>query len=118
MVAFVNLGSYYVIGLPVGILLGYVAHLQVTGLWVGLLSGVVVQTLLLSYLTWRIDWEEQVNKASERLVYVLLSLSLSPSLSVNKFTFSSLSLSPSLSPLFLCPCEDISLAEACFAGRT
>jgi MATE family multidrug resistance protein len=30
MVAFVNLGSYYVIGLPVGILLGYVAHLQVT----------------------------------------------------------------------------------------
>ncbi|KAG5232906.1 protein TRANSPARENT TESTA [Salix suchowensis] len=67
MVAFVNLGSYYVIGLPVGILLGYVAHLQVTGLWVGLLSGVVVQTLLLSYLTWRIDWEEQVNKASERL---------------------------------------------------
>nr|APR63951.1 hypothetical protein [Populus tomentosa] len=67
MVAFVNLGSYYVIGLPVGILLGYVAHLQVTGLWVGLLGGVGVQTLLLSYLTWRIDWNEQVNKASERL---------------------------------------------------
>ncbi|KAI5567113.1 hypothetical protein BDE02_13G068200 [Populus trichocarpa] len=67
MVAFVNLGSYYVIGLPVGILLGYVAHLQVTGLWIGLLSGVGVQTLLLSYLTWRIDWNEQVNKASERL---------------------------------------------------
>ncbi|KAH8491435.1 hypothetical protein H0E87_023532 [Populus deltoides] len=67
MVAFVNLGSYYVIGLPVGMLLGYVAHLQVTGLWIGLLSGVGVQTLLLSYLTWRIDWNEQVNKASERL---------------------------------------------------
>ncbi|KAJ6763203.1 PROTEIN DETOXIFICATION [Salix purpurea] len=66
-VAFVNLGSYYAIGLPVGILLGYVAHLQVTGLWIGLLSGVVVQTLLLSYLTWKIDWNEQVNKASERL---------------------------------------------------
>ncbi|KAG5232913.1 protein DETOXIFICATION [Salix suchowensis] len=66
-VAYVNLGSYYAIGVPVGILLGYVAHLQVTGLWIGLLSGVVVQTLLLSYLTWKIDWNEQVNKASERL---------------------------------------------------
>lgn len=67
MVAYVNLGSYYAIGLPIGILLGYVAHLQVTGLWIGLLSGVVVQTLVLSYLTWKIDWNEQVNKASERL---------------------------------------------------
>lgn len=37
-----------------------VSSLYVQGLWVGLLSGVVVQTLLLSYLTWRIDWEEQV----------------------------------------------------------
>jgi MATE family multidrug resistance protein len=25
-----------------------------------LLTGVVVLTLLLSYLTWRIDWDEQV----------------------------------------------------------
>lgn len=29
MVAFVNLGSYYLIGLPAGILLGFVAHLNV-----------------------------------------------------------------------------------------
>jgi MATE family multidrug resistance protein len=29
MVAFVNLGSYYIIGLPAGILLGYVVHLEV-----------------------------------------------------------------------------------------
>ncbi|KAG6746450.1 hypothetical protein POTOM_050990 [Populus tomentosa] len=67
MVAFVNLGSYYIIGLPAGILLGYVVHLEVQGLWMGLLSGVVVQTLILSYIIWRTDWDEQVNKASERL---------------------------------------------------
>ncbi|CAK7341679.1 unnamed protein product [Dovyalis caffra] len=66
-VAYINLGSYYVIGVPIGILLGYVAHLQVTGLWIGLLSGVGVQTLLLSYLTWRTNWDEQVNKAADRL---------------------------------------------------
>ncbi|KAJ6294612.1 hypothetical protein OIU76_022653 [Salix suchowensis] len=67
MVAFVNLGSYYVIGLPAGILLGYVVHLGVQGLWMGLLSGVVVQTLILSYIIWTTDWNEQVQKASERL---------------------------------------------------
>jgi hypothetical protein len=28
-VAFLNLGSYYVIGVPIGLVLGYVAHLQI-----------------------------------------------------------------------------------------
>ncbi|CAK7337223.1 unnamed protein product [Dovyalis caffra] len=37
------------------------------GLWIGLLSGVIVQTLVLSYIIWRTDWDEQVNRASERL---------------------------------------------------
>ncbi|KAJ6877441.1 hypothetical protein NC651_030243 [Populus alba x Populus x berolinensis] len=58
---------YYVIGVPIGLVLGYVAHLQIKGLWIGLLTGVVVLTLSLSYLTWRIDWVEQVHKAEERL---------------------------------------------------
>ncbi|KAJ8763164.1 hypothetical protein K2173_025549 [Erythroxylum novogranatense] len=67
MVAYVNLGCYYVIGVPLGVLLAYVFHLHVKGLWIGLLSGVVIQTITLSYLIWRIDWDEQVKKASERL---------------------------------------------------
>ncbi|CAK7337221.1 unnamed protein product [Dovyalis caffra] len=37
------------------------------GLWMGLLSGVIVQTLILSYVIWRTDWDEQVNMATERL---------------------------------------------------
>ncbi|XWS57961.1 hypothetical protein CRYUN_Cryun09bG0218100 [Craigia yunnanensis] len=67
MVAYVNLGCYYVIGIPIGILLGYVANLEVKGLWIGLLSGVAIQSLILSCLVWRTDWDEQVRKASERL---------------------------------------------------
>ncbi|XP_017976260.1 PREDICTED: protein DETOXIFICATION 24 [Theobroma cacao] len=67
MVAYVNLGSYYVIGIPIGILLGYVAHLQVKGLWIGLLSGVAMQTFILAWIVWKTDWDEQVRKASERL---------------------------------------------------
>ncbi|XVF42752.1 hypothetical protein PTKIN_Ptkin01aG0389400 [Pterospermum kingtungense] len=67
MVAYVNLGCYYVIGVPMGILLGYVANLQVKGLWIGLLSGVAMQTIILGFLVWKTDWDDQVKKASDRL---------------------------------------------------
>ncbi|KAL9423076.1 hypothetical protein AB3S75_035213 [Citrus x aurantiifolia] len=66
-VAFVNLGSYYFVGVPTGVLLAYVANLGVTGLWIGLLGGIVIQTIILSFIIWRTDWDDQVNKASQRL---------------------------------------------------
>lgn len=66
-VAFINIGSYYVFGVPVALLLGYVADLEVKGLWIGLLSGVLMQTFVLSIVIWRLDWEDQVKKASDRL---------------------------------------------------
>ncbi|XP_059434555.1 protein DETOXIFICATION 24-like [Corylus avellana] len=66
-VAWINVGCYYVFGVPLALLLGYVADLQVKGLWIGLLGGVLMQTLALSILVWRLDWDGQVKKASERL---------------------------------------------------
>lgn len=66
-VAIINLGSYYAVGLPLGAVLGYVLHLQVTGLWIGLLGGVALQTFILGFMVWRTDWDEQVKKASDRL---------------------------------------------------
>lgn len=66
-VAIVNLVCFYIIGLPVGILLGYVARLQVKGIWIGMLAGVVSETIVLSIMMWRINWEEEVLKASRRL---------------------------------------------------
>ncbi|PPS20281.1 hypothetical protein GOBAR_AA00295 [Gossypium barbadense] len=67
IVAYVNLGCYYIIGIPMGILVGYIADLQVKGLWIGLMSGVVMQSLILGWFVWKTDWDEQVRKASERL---------------------------------------------------
>ncbi|KAK9289384.1 hypothetical protein L1049_007539 [Liquidambar formosana] len=61
VVAYVNIVSYYVIGVPIGFLLGYVANLEVTGLWIGMTCGIVVQTLVLCYITWRTDWDEEVH---------------------------------------------------------
>ncbi|GMY20023.1 protein DETOXIFICATION 24-like [Fagus crenata] len=67
IVAIVNICCYYVFGVPIGLLLGYVAGLEVKGLWIGMLCGVLMQTIVLSFIIWRTDWDDQVKKASERL---------------------------------------------------
>ncbi|CAH9134832.1 unnamed protein product [Cuscuta epithymum] len=66
-VAYINLCCYYLIGIPVGALLGYVAHLQVNGIWAGMICGVVAQTVALCYMTWRTNWDEEVSKSQARL---------------------------------------------------
>ncbi|KAJ0736846.1 putative multi antimicrobial extrusion protein [Helianthus annuus] len=66
-VAIVNLVCFYLIGLPTGALLGYLTNLQVKGIWMGMIGGVVTETIALIYMAWATDWDEQVKKASERL---------------------------------------------------
>lgn len=66
-VAIVNLVCFYVIGIPLGVLLGYVANLQVKGIWIGMIGGVVTQSFALCVMTWRTNWDQQVIRASERL---------------------------------------------------
>ncbi|KAL3755042.1 hypothetical protein ACJRO7_002163 [Eucalyptus globulus] len=67
MVAYVNIGSYYVIGVPLGVVLAYVAKWEVQGIWIGMIIGVATQTAVLGFITYRTNWDEQVNKASERV---------------------------------------------------
>ncbi|KAL8467715.1 hypothetical protein ACS0TY_031094 [Phlomoides rotata] len=66
-VAIINLCCYYLIGIPIGALLGYVAHLEVQGIWIGMNIGILAQSLALSYMAWKTDWDEQVKIAAERL---------------------------------------------------
>ncbi|KAK3230982.1 hypothetical protein Dsin_002863 [Dipteronia sinensis] len=67
-VAYVNLGCYYVIGLPLGIVMGWVFNLGVMGIWGGMiLGGTAVQTIILAIITIRCDWENEARKASQRM---------------------------------------------------
>lgn len=66
-VAYVNLGCYYLVGIPVGLLLGYVLNLQVKGVWIGMLFGTLVQTIVLFIITFRTDWDKQVADARRRV---------------------------------------------------
>ncbi|XP_076925735.1 protein DETOXIFICATION 24-like [Bidens hawaiensis] len=67
-VAIVNLVCFYLIGIPLGALLGYLTPLQVKGIWIGMIGGVVAQTITLTYMIWRTNWDDEVKKASERLM--------------------------------------------------
>ncbi|OAP17713.1 hypothetical protein AXX17_AT1G33820 [Arabidopsis thaliana] len=60
-VAYVNLACYYLVGIPIGVILGYVVGLQVKGVWIGMLFGIFVQTCVLTVMTLRTDWDQQVS---------------------------------------------------------
>ncbi|KAF5749139.1 MATE efflux family protein [Tripterygium wilfordii] len=67
VVAYVNLASYYLVGIPVGVVLGYVFNLQVKGVWMGMLSGVLIQTIVIIVITSKTDWDNQVVIARNRV---------------------------------------------------
>ncbi|CAN8255990.1 unnamed protein product [Cochlearia groenlandica] len=76
IVALVNLASYYAIGVPFGSLLIFVLHFGVKGLWSGMLAGVGIQTLVLSYVIYKTNWEVEVQKTNERMKTWTLKLSI------------------------------------------
>ncbi|KAL9681430.1 hypothetical protein QQ045_013213 [Rhodiola kirilowii] len=61
IVAYINIGCYYVVGLPAGILLGFTLDLGVMGIWGGMLGGVVLQTIILIFMTLFTNWKKEVS---------------------------------------------------------
>ncbi|KAJ0893695.1 putative multi antimicrobial extrusion protein [Helianthus annuus] len=49
--AYINLGSYYLVGIPMALVLGFVVDLKGKGLWSGLIIGSIVQCILLTLIT-------------------------------------------------------------------
>lgn len=66
--AYVNLGSYYIVGIPMAAVLAFVVHLRVKGLWIGLVSGAAIQSFLFALITTFTDWHKQASKARERVL--------------------------------------------------
>ncbi|KAJ4701401.1 Protein DETOXIFICATION [Melia azedarach] len=67
-VAYVNIGCYYIIGLPFGFLMGWVFELGVSGIWGGMIfGGTAVQTVILAIITAQCDWEKEAEKAKQRV---------------------------------------------------
>ncbi|CAL5411962.1 unnamed protein product [Camellia sinensis] len=49
-VAYVNVGCYYVVGIPLGALLGFKFNLGAKGIWSGMITGTLIQTIILIWV--------------------------------------------------------------------
>ncbi|KAK4718447.1 hypothetical protein R3W88_016785 [Solanum pinnatisectum] len=67
LVAYINLGCYYIFGLPLGFILGYVAKLGAKGLWLGMIAGTSLQTVLLLIVLYKTNWNKEVEETNERM---------------------------------------------------
>ncbi|KAI3964973.1 hypothetical protein MKW92_051994 [Papaver armeniacum] len=66
-VAYVNSISYYLIGLPIGIFMGFKLDWGLEGLWIGIQIGMGLQTIVLIIMFWRADWEKEVQISHDRV---------------------------------------------------
>ncbi|GLU21675.1 hypothetical protein SLE2022_378020 [Rubroshorea leprosula] len=67
VVAFVNIGCYYVFGVPLGLILGFKLDLGVKGIWSGMLLGTVLQTIILFIMVYRTNWHKEASIAEDRI---------------------------------------------------
>lgn len=61
----INLGSFYLVGMPVAFFIGFVFKLGFPGLWLGLLAAQGSCALLMLYVLCTTDWMVQVERARE-----------------------------------------------------
>ncbi|XP_011083755.1 protein DETOXIFICATION 33 [Sesamum indicum] len=67
LVAYINIGCYYIVGLPLGILLGFVFKLGAMGIWGGMIGGICLQTLILVVVTSSRNWDTEAKEALSRV---------------------------------------------------
>ncbi|XP_058779115.1 protein DETOXIFICATION 35-like [Vicia villosa] len=67
MVGYINLACYYIVGLPIGIFLGFHQHLGVKGLWGGTMCGSILQIFVLISIICKTNWSKEVEKTASRM---------------------------------------------------
>ncbi|XP_028758172.1 protein DETOXIFICATION 16 isoform X2 [Neltuma alba] len=61
--AFINLGAYYVVGIPSAVLFAFFLHIGGMGLWMGIICGLTVQGIALVTVNACTDWTQEARKA-------------------------------------------------------
>ncbi|XLT26364.1 hypothetical protein HN873_057656 [Arachis hypogaea] len=67
LVAYINIGCYYIVGLPAGILLGFTFGFGAEGIWSGMIGGIALQTIILIIVTSVTNWRKEADVAESRV---------------------------------------------------
>ncbi|XP_010554152.1 PREDICTED: protein DETOXIFICATION 30-like [Tarenaya hassleriana] len=67
VVAYVNVACYYLFGIPLGMILGHKLGFGVMGIWSGMLMGTVIQSLVLTWMIQKTNWEKEATMAEDRI---------------------------------------------------
>ncbi|CAL5010590.1 unnamed protein product [Urochloa decumbens] len=65
--AAINLGAFYLAGIPVSALLAFVFHMNGKGLWLGIVCGGLTKVIFFASIVWFTDWNKETVKAKDRL---------------------------------------------------
>ncbi|KAH7857432.1 hypothetical protein Vadar_012627 [Vaccinium darrowii] len=66
-VAYVNLGCYYLVGIPTSLLLAFKFDMGVQGIWWGILVGTTLEASILSWIIYRTNWNKEASSAGDKL---------------------------------------------------
>ncbi|XP_068654761.1 protein DETOXIFICATION 19-like [Aristolochia californica] len=72
LAAWTNLAAFYVIGMPVAVLLAFKLKLYAKGLWIGLICGLCCQACTLLVITLRTKWSKMELTVSDQKKHVLV----------------------------------------------
>ncbi|CAH1423780.1 unnamed protein product [Lactuca virosa] len=66
-VAYVNIGCYYMVGIPIGVVFAFYFDFGTKGIWLGLVGGMLMQAMILCWVIFRTDWNKEVKFANIRV---------------------------------------------------
>ncbi|WOH10279.1 hypothetical protein DCAR_0729746 [Daucus carota subsp. sativus] len=66
--AYVNLGAFFLCGIPMACVLAFVFHWRGKGLWTGLTTASLLQGLMLMMITFFTNWKKQARAARQRTI--------------------------------------------------
>ena len=65
--ATINLVTYWVVGLPLSVLLAFSGGLGALGLWTGLACTASVQAFIMTYVVYQFNWQQESQLAQARV---------------------------------------------------
>ncbi|CAA7053360.1 unnamed protein product [Microthlaspi erraticum] len=64
---YASIGSYYLVGIPLGSMLCFVVKLRGKGLWIGIVIASTLQLLVFALVTFFTNWEQEATKVRDRV---------------------------------------------------